>query len=110
MTAVAYDEGLAERLRAELGGGVVEKKMFGGLAFLLGGNMAVGVLGEELLVRLDPEHYDACASEAGAHPFVMGGRTSKGWLLVAPDAIAEDRALQTWVARGTSYASSLPPK
>ena len=107
---MAYDEGLAERVRELLGARVVEKKMFGGLAFMLDGNMSVGVMGDGLLVRVAADDNDALLSESGVSQPAMGGRTMKGWLLVAPDSIAEDSSLRTWVARGTAYASSLPPK
>jgi hypothetical protein len=106
---MAYDEGLATRVRDALGGqpGVDEKKMFGGLAFLVQGNMACGVRGDDLMVRVAS---DAVLAEAGARPADMAGRAMKGWLLVGPDGHAEDDDLRRWVGRGVAYATSLPPK
>jgi hypothetical protein len=109
---MAYDEGLATRVRDEIGdlAGLTEKKMFGGLAFLLNGNMACGVHSDELIVRVDPAETDAALAEPGAHVFDMTGRPMKGWLLVAKDGIAEDVDLRRWIARGVTYAGGLPPK
>ena len=109
---MAYDEGLATRVRDVLGDrpGLVEKKMFGSLAFLLNGNMACGVRGDDLMVRMDPETSDAALAEPGARPFDMTGRPMQGWLLVSADAHAEDDDLRRWVGRGLDYAGSLPPK
>ena len=106
---MAYDEELAERVRQELDGepGVVEQKMFGGLAFLIGGRMAVAVSGRGgLMARVDPDEYEALLAEAGAQPLEMRGRPMRGWLLV--DAAGDDVA--PWVARGVEYARSMPPK
>jgi hypothetical protein len=109
---VAYDEGLATRLRdlvdAELG--LAEKKMFGGLAMLLHGNMAVGVHGEALIVRTDPAQQEALLAEPGARVFDLTGRPMKGWLLVDPAGHAEDDDLRRWADLGITYARSLPPK
>jgi TfoX/Sxy family transcriptional regulator of competence genes len=109
---MAYDEGLATRVREVLGDqpGVAEKKMFGGLAFLVGGNMACGVRGDDLMVRVAADQADAALEEPGARPFAMTGRPMKGWLLVAADGHAEDDDLRRWVGRGVAYAGSLPPK
>jgi hypothetical protein len=109
---MAYNEGLATRVRDLLGDrpGLVEKKMFGGLAFLLYGNMACGVRGDDLMVRMDPDVSDAALAEPGVRPFDMTGRPMKGWLLVSADAHAEDDDLRRWVGRGLSYAGSLPPR
>ena len=109
---MAYDEGLATRVRDLLGDrpGLVEKKMFGGLAFLLYGNMACGVRGDDLMVRMAPDASDAALAEPGVRPFDMTGRPMKGWLLVSADAHAEDDDLRRWVGRGLSYAGSLPPR
>jgi hypothetical protein len=109
---VAYDEGLATRLRDLLGAvpGLTEKKMFGGLAMLLHGNMAVGVHGESLIVRTDPAQQDLLLAEAGARVFDLTGRPMKGWLLVDPAGCAEDEDLRRWADRGFAYAQSLPPK
>jgi TfoX/Sxy family transcriptional regulator of competence genes len=106
---MAYDEALAGRLRDRLAGesGVVEKKMFGGLAFLLDGNLAVGVRGEELMVRVGPEGTDEALAQPQARQSYMGERPMKGWILVAPE---DDDELGEWVQRGVAFARSLPPK
>jgi TfoX/Sxy family transcriptional regulator of competence genes len=111
---MAYSELQAGRVRKELARqrGVTEKEMFGGIAFLLSGNMAVGVHGEDLIVRVDPVQTDALLREPGAKPFDLSGSRGPpaGWLLVAPSGYRADPALRTWVARGIAYASSLPKK
>ena len=91
--------------------GVAEKKMFGGLAFLVGGNMAVGVSGQGgLLVRVDPEESDELVASTSAELMEMRGRSMRGWLRVAAADLDSDAALAEWVDRGTAYARSLPPK
>jgi TfoX/Sxy family transcriptional regulator of competence genes len=110
---MAYDEILAERIRTMLEGEpVVEKKMFGGLAFLIGGNMSVAASGQGgLLVRVDPAATADLLAEPGAEEFDMGGRgPMKGWLRVGPDLLDDDETLGAWVSRGVAYARSLPPK
>jgi len=109
---VAYDDGLAARLLEILGeqAGLAEKKMFGGLAMMLNGNMAVGVYGDDLLVRTDPGQQDLLLPEPGTRPFDMAGRPMKGWIVVAASMCSEDEDLRRWVSRGVAYASSLPPK
>ncbi|MCW2600994.1 MAG: methyltransferase [Frankiales bacterium] len=110
---MAYDVELAERIRELLSGGpVTEKKMFGGLAFLLGGNMSVAASGQGgLLVRVDPAETDALLEEPGAEVFDMGARgPMKGWLRVRDDVLDDDAVLAEWVRRGTAYARTLPPK
>jgi TfoX N-terminal domain len=109
---MAYDEGLATRVRDALGDqpGLAEKKMFGGLAFLVHGNMACGVRGDDLMVRVAAEEAAAVMDEPGTRPFDMTGRPMKGWLLVDAGGHAEDDDLRRWVGRGLAYASSLPPK
>jgi hypothetical protein len=109
---VTYDEGLATRLRDLVGAepGLTEKKMFGGLAMLLHGNMTVGVHGDALIVRTDPAQQADLLAEPGARTFDLTGRPMQGWLLVDPDGIAEDDDLRRWVDRGTAYARGLPPK
>src|SRR3990172_6050763 len=88
-----------------------EKEMFGGIAFLLGGNMAVGVHGEDLIVRVPPADTEPLLREPGARPFTLSGRPmSAGWLLVAPPGYATEAGLRAWVARGVAFASSLPKK
>jgi TfoX/Sxy family transcriptional regulator of competence genes len=109
---MAVDEALAQRIRELLGGtpGLREKRMFGGLSFLLNGNMAVGVHGDELIVRLAPEETDAALARPGVRIFDMTGRPMRGWVLVATEALAEQAALAEWVDRGRDFAASLPPK
>ena len=109
---MAYDEELAERVRAALDDvkGVAEIKMFGGLCFTVGGNMAVGVSHDDLLVRMPPDDGDAALAEPGVRLMEIGSRTSRGFLSVAPEATKTDRKLQAWIDRGVAFASSLPPK
>ena len=109
---MAYDEGLAERVRERLGvrPGVTEKRMFGGIAFLYRGNMAVGVSGEDLMVRVGPEHTDTALARPGTRVFDMTGRPMRGWILVDSSVLAEDDALGRWVDEGHAFAAGLPPK
>jgi len=110
---MAYDEDLANRIRELIGGeaDVTEKRMFGGLAFLVGGNMAVAASGQGgLMVRVDPEQTDALVAKPHAGPFEMRGRAMQGWLRVADDGVRTRRELEPWVTRGVAYARSLPPK
>jgi TfoX/Sxy family transcriptional regulator of competence genes len=106
------DESLTRSLRSVLADtdGVVEKKMFGGVAFLVGGNMSVGVHGSELVVRVDPAEGAELLREPGVRVFDITGRPMKGWLLAAADVLRDQGALRVWVARGVNYARSLPPK
>ena len=109
---MAYDEELAQRIRELLSGepGVTEKKMFGGLAFLVGGNMAVGASGEGgILVRVDPEESDELVATTTARPMEMRGRQMQGWLRVDSDDLGGAQ-LAEWVERGSTYARSLPAK
>ena len=110
---MAYDEDVADRIRAAIprSDDVTEKKMFGGLAFLLHGNMAVSASGQGgLLLRVDPADTGSLANEAGAARFEMRGREMNGWLRVDPTAITDDADLERWVTVGLDYARSLPPK
>jgi TfoX/Sxy family transcriptional regulator of competence genes len=110
---MAYDEDLADRIRELLSEqrGVTEKKMFGGLAFMLNGNMAVSASGQGgLLLHVDPAQTDDLAAKPHAEPFVMRGRAMSGWLRVAPEGVRDRRSLARWVGRGADYARSLPPK
>jgi len=110
---MAYDEELADRIRELIAGEhrVTEKKMFGGLAFLVRGNMAVAASGQGgLLVRVDPEESDAIVAKTAATPMVMRGKSMAGWLRVDADAVGTKRRLAPWVTRGVSYARSLPSK
>jgi TfoX/Sxy family transcriptional regulator of competence genes len=110
---MAYDEDLANRVREQLAdeSGITEKKMFGGLAFLLHGNMSVGLSsGGDLMVRVGAEATDAALSRPHTRLFDMTGRPMKGWILVAPEGVRTKRELGAWVQRGLGYARSLPPK
>jgi len=109
-----YSQAQADRVRSILGGqpGITEKEMFGGIAFLLGGNMAVGVHGEDLIVRVQPSETEALLREPGAKPFDLSGSRGPpaGWLLVSPAGTRTEAGLRTWVGRGVAYAISLPKK
>jgi TfoX/Sxy family transcriptional regulator of competence genes len=110
---MAYDEQLADRIRSAIGAvsGVSEQKMFGGLAFLVNGNMAVAASSEGgLMVRCDPMQTGALLREPGARPFEMRGRQMDGWLRVDRAEVADDAALLRWVRTGLDYASRLPSK
>ena len=110
---MAYDEHLAGRVRAllEHEDGLTEKKMFGGLAFLIGGNMAVAASGQGgLLVRADPATSDDLLAAPGVRPMEMRGRQMQGWLRVDDAAVRTKRQLEQWVRIGARYAASLPPK
>jgi TfoX/Sxy family transcriptional regulator of competence genes len=110
---VAYDEDLANRIRELIADqpGVVEKKMFGGLAFLIGGHMSVSVSGSGgLLLRVEPDETEALLTKPHAEPFTMRGRDMSGWLRVQTEGVSTKRQLQRWVGRGVAYALSLPPK
>ena len=110
---VAYDEDLANRLRELIGAepGLTEQKMFGGLAFLVGGHMAVAASGQGgILVRVDPSDSEKLLATTPAELMEMGGRSMGGWLRVAPEHIRTKRDLAHWTERGVSYARSLPPK
>ncbi len=110
---MAYDGVLADRVREALVGepGVTERRMFGGLAFLVHGHMAVAASGEGgLMLRVDPADGPGLVDEPDVTRVVMRGRAMDGWLRVAAGAVAGDDELARWVARGTAYARSLPPK
>jgi hypothetical protein len=109
---MAYDEQLAEPVRSLLAAepAVTEKTMFGGLAFLLHGNMAVGLAGQELMVRTGPQESDTALSRPHTRPFDMTGRPMKGWILVAPEGVADESDLASWVVRGVKFARALPAK
>jgi TfoX/Sxy family transcriptional regulator of competence genes len=108
---MAYDEDLADRIREVLAeeGDLSERRMFGGLAFLVGGNMAVAASGQGgLLVRVDPADADRLAGKAGVERMVMRGRPMRGWLRVDASSVRTMRQLQTWVRRSVAHARSLP--
>jgi hypothetical protein len=111
---MAYDEVLAARVRDLIGAraGVTEKKMFGGIGWMIGGNMAVGVMSTtELIVRIEPEETEAALREPHVHEFGRPGRAPmKGFVLVEPAGVETDEALARWVDVGAARASSMPPK
>ena len=110
---MAYDEALAARVRTVLGDrdDVEEKRMFGGLAFLINGNMSVAVSGRGgLMVRVPPDETEKLLARDHVEPMVMAGRETRGWLRVRSDGVKTKRQLQSWVTRGVAYARSLPPK
>ena len=108
-----YDEDLADRIRALIASerDVTEMRMFGGLAFLIGGNMAVAASGQGgLMARVDPDETEALLAKPHARPFEMRGRPLEGWLRVGDEGVRTKRQLEPWVKRGVAYARSLPPK
>jgi TfoX/Sxy family transcriptional regulator of competence genes len=110
---MAYDEDLANRIRELIAmeEGVTEMRMFGGLAFLIHGNMSVAASGQGgLMLRVEPSETDALLAKPHAYPFEMRGRTMRGWLRVADEGVNSKRQLERWVERGLTYARSLPPK
>ena len=110
---MAYDEDLADRIRELVAGepGLTEQRMFGGLAFLIGGNMSVAASGQGgLMVRCDPEETDALIEKPHARPFEMRGREMQGWIRVDDEGVRTKRQLAPWVGRGVAYARSLPVK
>jgi TfoX/Sxy family transcriptional regulator of competence genes len=110
---VAYDQELAQRIRDRVAGepSLSEQAMFGGLAFLVGGNMAIAASGQGgLLVRVDPADSADLVRDTAATPFEMRGRAMAGWLRVPTDAVERDDDLQAWIDRGVAFARSLPSK
>jgi len=109
---MSYDEGLAQRVREAVNElpGFVEKKMFGGVGFMVQGNMACGVNGEDLIVRVGPNRYESALAEPYTKPFDMTGRPMKGWVVITAEGYEEDIALRNWVSQGVDYALSLPTK
>jgi hypothetical protein len=109
---VAYNAGLADDIRAHLGNrtDLTEKEMFGGIAFMVGGNMAVGVSGDDLMVRVGKETYDEALTRPGVREFDMSGRPMRGWVLVSDKGYSTEADFASWIDRGVSYAENLPPK
>jgi TfoX/Sxy family transcriptional regulator of competence genes len=107
---MAYDEQLAERVRKklELRKGVTEKKMFGGLSFLLHGKMCCGVLGDDLIVRIQPKDYESALQEASVRPMDFTGRPLKGFIYVGPEGCQTEEALSRWIEHGVEFVLSLP--
>jgi TfoX N-terminal domain len=109
---MAYDEKLAERIRLSLKSkrGVVEKKMFGGVGFMVRGNMACGVNKQDLIVRVSEADFEDAMKQKHVRIFDTMGKPMKGWLLVAPGGCSSDAALRSWIDMGIAFATSLPPK
>jgi TfoX/Sxy family transcriptional regulator of competence genes len=109
---MAYDEQLADRVRELLSprADVAERKMFGGIAFMVAGNMACGVLDEDLIVRLEKDESEKALREEGVRPFDFTGKPMKGIVFVSPERTSDDEGLAEWVETGADYAASLPPK
>ncbi len=109
---MAYNEELADRVRAIVSGlqSFEEKKMFGGVGYMVGGNMACGVNKDDLIVRVGPDAYEAALGRMGAHEFDITGRPMRGWVAVSAEGYHEDADLRAWVEEGVNYAASLPPK
>lgn len=109
---MAYDESLADRVREALAprAELTERKMFGGIAFMLGGNMAVGVIDEDLMVRLDPTDAQRALAEPHVRPMDFTGRPMRGMIFVDPGGTAGDEDLASWIEAGADFAASLPPK
>ena len=107
-----YDEGVAERLREAFAGrtDVVEKKMFGGIAFMVSGHMCCGVIGEELMARVGPEQYDMALREPYARQMDFTGKPLKGFVYVGAEGFASDKDLASWIRRCEQFVNTLPPK
>jgi TfoX/Sxy family transcriptional regulator of competence genes len=109
---MAFNEVLAERIRLALSRkrGITEKKMFGGIGFLLNGNMLVGVWNESLIVRLNPDEYEEALREPHVKEFDITGRAMKGWVLVEPEGVADDEQLKGWIQQAVKFVGKLPAK
>lgn len=109
---MAYNEGLAHDIRARIGDhpGLSEREMFGGIAFMVNGNMAVGVGGDDLMVRVGKDNHEAALAQPGARDFDMSGRPMRGWILVSKAGMATDPDLERWIQQGVTFAESLPAK
>ena len=109
---MAYNEDLADRVRVSLAGhrGIAEKKMFGGLSFMLGGNMCCGVVKDDLVVRVGPDGYEDALAEQHARPMDFTGRSLRGMVYIGAEGLQTDKALAKWVMLGVAFAASLPPK
>lgn len=109
---MAYDEGLAQRIREQLQArpDLDEKRMFGGLCFMLGGHMCCGIVGETLMARVGPEEYEICLAEPCAREMDFTGRAMKGMVYVAPEGLESDDELAGWLGRCLAFVATLPPK
>jgi TfoX/Sxy family transcriptional regulator of competence genes len=109
---MAYDEGLIQRIREFLAdqSTLDERKMFGGIAFMVQGNMACGVLNDALIARVGPEQYREALENPYTSPFDITGRAMKGWVMVGPGGYESEDGLRSWIRRGVDFALTLPPK
>jgi TfoX/Sxy family transcriptional regulator of competence genes len=108
---MAYDLNLAERIRAEMRGvPFVEKKMFGGVGFMLHGNLTCGVYKDDMILRIDPARHETILKKDHVKPFAISGKPMKGWLLVEADGCKTAKQIRAWVKAGVEFASTLPPK
>ncbi len=109
---MAYDKDLAQRIREALGGtpGLTERAMFGGIGFMVHGNMACGILNEELMVRVGPERHGDALARPHVRVFDLTGRPMKGWVVVSSQGLASADSLRAWLDEGVAYAKSLPEK
>jgi TfoX/Sxy family transcriptional regulator of competence genes len=109
---MAFDQGLAQRIREQLAatGGVAERQMFGGIAFLVDGNMCVGVIGDDLIARVGPAATEAALGRPGSRLFDFSSRPMKGWIMVEPGALEADDALAAWIDDALGFVRTLPPK
>ncbi len=109
---MAYDTKLCERIRAQLKGtrGLEEKKMFGGVGFMINGNMACGVQKDDLVIRINPDKHGETMKRPHTKPFMARGRSMAGWILISPEGCKTDQALVDWIQMGAGFAKSLPPK
>src|SRR5262245_48813469 len=107
-----FDESLAARIRDTLARtkGIVEKKMFGGVGFLLNGNMLVGVWKDSIIVRIGPDAYEDALLEPHVREFDVTGKPMKGWIMVDSDGVEEDKDITTWIKRASSFVKTLPGK
>lgn len=107
-----YDKSLAARIRPLLRRqpSVTEKEMFGGIGFMVRGNVACGVIGNEMMVRVGPEGHESALKEPNVRPFDLSGKPSKGWVMVRPGGVKTDVDLERWVKRGVEFALTLPAK
>ncbi|MGZ9934869.1 TfoX/Sxy family protein [Streptomyces sp. NC-S4] len=109
---MTYDEGLAQRIRERIGErpDLTEKRMFGGLSFLLHGNMTAGVVGDELIARVGPDRTEQALARPEARPMDFTGRPMRGWVTVSGPPLAEDAVLEQWITVAVAFADTLPPK
>ncbi len=109
---MAFNQSSAERIRKQMekNSGFVEKKMFGGICFLLNGNMACGILNDDIIVRVGKEAYEECLASPHTRQFDITGKSMTGWVMVSPDGYQSDAQLKDWLQKGIDFAQTLPPK